>query len=88
MTALLPYRDELAARMWLTAEDPAAAKDRRFRALCALAAFDPASPRWTNAGKPAAEALVAENPLLAARLGGSPAAGPAVAPPRASGGLP
>ena len=49
-----------------TAEDPAAAKDRRFRALCALAAFDPASPRWANAGKPAAETLVAENPLLAA----------------------
>ena len=51
--------------MWLTAADPAAAKDRRFRALCALAAFDPASPRWKNAGKPAAEALLAEKTLLA-----------------------
>ena len=86
--ALLPHRDELAAGMWRTADDPAAAKDRRFRAVCALAAFDPASPRWTNAGKPAAEVLVAENPLLRCHLGGSPAAGPAVAPPRASGGLP
>jgi formylglycine-generating enzyme required for sulfatase activity/tRNA A-37 threonylcarbamoyl transferase component Bud32 len=64
--ALLPYRDTLAAEMWRTADDPAAAKERRFRALCALAAFDPASPRWTDAGKPAAEALMAENPLLAA----------------------
>ena len=34
-------------------------------APCALAAFDPASPRWETAGKPAAETLVAENPLLA-----------------------
>ncbi len=64
-TALLPHRDELAAPMWLTAADPAAAKDRRFRALFALAAFDPASPRWKNAGKPAAEALLAEKTLLA-----------------------
>ncbi|MGA2255237.1 MAG: bifunctional serine/threonine-protein kinase/formylglycine-generating enzyme family protein [Thermoguttaceae bacterium] len=62
--SLLPYRNELAAGMWLTIDDPAADKDRRFRAVCALAAFDPASPRWTNAGKPAAEVLVAEDPLL------------------------
>ncbi len=64
--SLLPYRDELTARMWLTVDDPAAAKDRRFRAICALAAFDPASPRWTTAGNLAAEVLVAEHPLLVA----------------------
>ncbi len=63
--ALLPHRDELARGMWRAVEDPAAAKDRRFRAACALAAFDPVSPRWNDAGKPAAEALVAENPLVA-----------------------
>ena len=43
--ALLPHRDELAAGMWRTVEDPAVAKDRRFRAACVLAAFDPASLR-------------------------------------------
>ncbi len=63
--ALLPHCDELAAGMWRIVDDPAAAKERRFRAVCALAAFDPESPRWKNAGKPAAEALVAENPLVA-----------------------
>ena len=63
--ALLPHRDELAAGMWRTVEDPAVAKDRRFRAACVLAAFDPASLRWKEAGNPAAEALVAENPLVA-----------------------
>ena len=62
----MPYRDKLVTEMWLAAEVSASARDRRLRALCALAAFDPASPRWTDAGKLAAEALVAENPLLAA----------------------
>ena len=64
--ALMPYRDKLVTEMWLAAEVSASARDRRLRALCALAAFDPASPRWTDAGKLAAEGLVAENPLLAA----------------------
>jgi formylglycine-generating enzyme required for sulfatase activity/predicted Ser/Thr protein kinase len=63
--ALLPYRDKLAAGMWQIVDDPAVAKDRRFRAVCALAALDPASPRWANAAQSAAEALVAENPLVA-----------------------
>ena len=64
--ALLPYCDGLIARLWLTVEDPDAATDQRFRAVCALAGFDPASPRWARAVKPAAETLVAEDPLLAA----------------------
>ncbi len=63
---LLPHRDKLAANMWWIADDPAASKARRFRAYCALAGFDPASQRWTTAGKPVTEDLVAENPLLAA----------------------
>ena len=69
--ALLPHRDELAAGIWPIAEDLAAAKDHRFRAVCALAAFDPESPRWTSAADhgymvpAAAEMLVAENPLVA-----------------------
>ncbi len=64
--ALLPHREKLVARLWLTADDPAADKGRGFRALCALAAWDPGSSRWEIAGKPAAEVLVAENPLMAA----------------------
>ncbi len=64
--ALLPYRDKLSARLWLTADDPAADKERGFRALCALADLDPESSRWKIAGKPAAEMLVAEDPLMAA----------------------
>ena len=63
--ALLPYRDGLVAKMWRAAEDPAVDNNRRFRAPCALAAFDPADPRWKNAGKPVVEKLVTENPLLA-----------------------
>ena len=63
---LLPHRDKLAANMWWIADDPAASKARRFRAYRALAGFDPASQRWTTAGKPVTEDLVAENPLLAA----------------------
>ncbi len=63
---LRPHRDKLAANLWWIADDPAASKGRRFRAFCALAGFDPASPRWTTAGKPVTEDLVAENPLLAA----------------------
>jgi len=64
--ALLRYRDQLIARLWLTAEDPTAAQGRRLRALSALAAFDRASPRWSIDGKAAAAALVAENPLFVA----------------------
>ena len=63
--ALLPHRHELVVGLWQTAEDAAAAKGRRFRAVCALAAFDPVSPRWQTAGKSAVEVLVAENPLRA-----------------------
>ena len=63
--ALLPHRDDLAAGMWRVVEDAAVPKDRRFRAACVLAAFDPTSPRWKNVSKPTAEALVAENPLVA-----------------------
>ncbi|MGO8752342.1 MAG: protein kinase domain-containing protein [Thermoguttaceae bacterium] len=64
--ALLSHRDDLAAELWRSVEDPAVAKDRRFRATCALATFDPTSPRWEKAGTSVAESLVSENPLVAA----------------------
>jgi hypothetical protein len=45
-TALLPYRADLAPRLWAKAEDPQTPADVRLRALAALAAHDPDSPRW------------------------------------------
>jgi len=64
--ALLPYRERLTDELWKSAEDPAAKKENRLRVACALAAFDAESPRWNGIGKVLAEALVAENPLVAA----------------------
>jgi hypothetical protein len=45
-TALLPYRADLAPRLWAKTEDPQTPADVRLRALAALAAHDPDSPRW------------------------------------------
>src|SRR5207302_6953569 len=58
----------LAGGLWDEAGRPDARPGRRFRALVALARFDPGSPRWKEAGKegapPAGKAVV--GPLLAA----------------------
>ena len=45
---LAPYSAELCARYWKTAEDEAASPDTRFRALVALAAFDPGNNAGPN----------------------------------------
>jgi formylglycine-generating enzyme required for sulfatase activity/tRNA A-37 threonylcarbamoyl transferase component Bud32 len=37
---------------------------RRFRRLVVLAAYDPTNPRWAEAGRAVAAALVADNPLV------------------------
>ncbi len=65
-TALLPHRERLAKGMWSIVDDPQAGKDRRFRAACALAGFDPEGDGWAKAAKPTAEVLVTENPLYVA----------------------
>jgi formylglycine-generating enzyme required for sulfatase activity len=57
--ALRPYSRGLAPGLWAKAD----ADDRRFRALVALAAFDPDSERWKKEAAPLAEALLGENPL-------------------------
>jgi len=59
--ALQPVKAELAELLWSKVE----AKDavERFRALVALARFDPQSPRWEKAARPCVEHLVKANPL-------------------------
>jgi hypothetical protein len=65
-TALLPHSKRLAKEMWSIVDDSQAARDRRFRAACALAGFDPEGDGWAKAAKPTAEVLVTENPLYVA----------------------
>ncbi len=62
--ALLPYRDELVARLWRAAGDSAADKDRRFRAACALAAYAPDDQRWKKVGVEVPAKLITENSLV------------------------
>jgi serine/threonine protein kinase/formylglycine-generating enzyme required for sulfatase activity len=61
--ALLPYRAQIEDGLWEVAADAEAKPDRRLRAACALASFDPHSPRWTLAAPQVAALLVAENPI-------------------------
>jgi hypothetical protein len=60
--ALAPYRDELLAPLWAAAEDAKAPDGLRFRALAALAAYDPANPAWRTFSLLAAKYLVRANP--------------------------
>jgi hypothetical protein len=61
--ALLPHKEELTARLWAKAEDARAPEAERFRALAALAAFDPQSRRWGRAGEEVIGQLLSANPL-------------------------
>src|SRR5207249_3477439 len=52
-------------RLWAALESIAGElTDAQFRAAGALASFDPRDSRWPNLGRPVAEKLVYENPLL------------------------
>jgi hypothetical protein len=62
--ALAPAASHLRETLWERARDAKAPAEARFRALVALAAFDPADPRWRDAGGPAAEQLLKANPLF------------------------
>jgi formylglycine-generating enzyme required for sulfatase activity len=60
--ALRPHAPDLLARLWDAVEQPPPGKEsRRLRAACALAAYDPDSPRWQKAAGPVVRQLVAEN---------------------------
>jgi formylglycine-generating enzyme required for sulfatase activity len=60
--ALLPYKGQLKEQLWARmtdAKEPA----QRFRALVALARFDPDSERWAGQGTAAVAELLEANPL-------------------------
>src|SRR5579871_4188694 len=62
--ALLPYKDGMLDRLWAVVEQPARDKPgERLRAACALALYDPNSPRWNKACALVVDQLVSENPV-------------------------
>jgi formylglycine-generating enzyme required for sulfatase activity/tRNA A-37 threonylcarbamoyl transferase component Bud32 len=64
--ALLPYRDALRERFWSRAEAPTTQPAERFRALVALAAFDPENERWVRQAPGAVGQMLAADPLYLA----------------------
>ena len=54
---------ELRDRFWKVAEDAAALPEERFRALVALAAFDPRNKQWAKHAPAVVERMLAANPL-------------------------
>ncbi len=64
--ALLPQRAALTESLWAILTDPAAERERRFRAACALALYDPDDVRWSDVADDVVARLTAENPILIA----------------------
>jgi formylglycine-generating enzyme required for sulfatase activity len=58
--ALKEHQPDLAGRFWEVLEDRDADADRRLRAACALAVYDPASPRWQGGSRDLVAKLVTE----------------------------
>ncbi len=61
--ALRPHGDALAAPLWKTVDGAKTAPAERFRALVALAAFDPGNGRWRVARTAVVEEFLSANPL-------------------------
>ena len=61
--ALSTERDGLASQLWKVADDSTGDGQQRLRCACALAAFDPTSPRWSAIRDDVARQLVAADPL-------------------------
>jgi formylglycine-generating enzyme required for sulfatase activity/serine/threonine protein kinase len=61
--ALRLHREGLTVELWSEAERPGVKPERRFRALVALAGFDPSSPRWAAAGAHVVEPLLKADAL-------------------------
>src|SRR5262249_49867697 len=62
--ALLPYKEDLRQRLWAVVERPERGKESHLLcAACALATYDPNSPRWDMASTRVVHQLVAENPV-------------------------
>ena len=62
--SLLQCKPAMLPELWNVADNLAVDRERRLRAACAVAAADPADPRWAKLGRDFAERLVTENPLL------------------------
>jgi formylglycine-generating enzyme required for sulfatase activity/tRNA A-37 threonylcarbamoyl transferase component Bud32 len=61
--ALRSQQTHFRENLWEKAGEPTAAPEERFRALVALAAFDPDNPRWRQRGEAVLEQLLTANPL-------------------------
>jgi eukaryotic-like serine/threonine-protein kinase len=62
--ALAPRKNELADKLWAVAAHPGKGREpQRLRAAAALAAYDPASPRWEKVTGPVLDQWVGENPV-------------------------
>ena len=61
---LSPYRRELAGLLWPVVKSADVDRERRLRAACALAAFEPDQPDWPQIAPDVASLLLAENPLI------------------------
>ncbi len=62
---LRPHQSELTDRLWAELEDRKGNPDRRLRAACALAEYDPQNrPRWQVVRNDVADKLLTENSLV------------------------
>jgi serine/threonine protein kinase/formylglycine-generating enzyme required for sulfatase activity len=62
--ALLLYKEHLRQRLWAVVERPERGKESQLLcAACALATYDPNSPRWDMSSNRLVNQLVAENPV-------------------------
>jgi formylglycine-generating enzyme required for sulfatase activity len=64
---LLEHQQNRTDEFWELLENPANDPDQRFRAACALAAFDPDNPRWYKVRDDVAGKLAAQKPFEMAR---------------------
>jgi len=60
---LVNHRGQLTQDLWTIADDPKVDVNRRFRAIVALAAFDPDNRRWGSAGSQVVDRFLSANPL-------------------------
>jgi hypothetical protein len=60
---LLPFKGDLAEKLWAELADSSADSNRRFRAACALAAYAPDDSRWEEYGQFVVYKLIGENAL-------------------------
>ena len=58
--ALRPHREGLSPRLWEIAGDPVADRERRLRAVCALADFEPGDDRHIGDASPAVSLLMSQ----------------------------